>query len=102
MKHITLDYEEQPMSADLNKRMELIRNSAGSIVKHFKGNLYIIQKVVRDCDDATHEIVEYKALYGDTQTWVRDLSDFVAELSDERKTTYSQLYRMQLIKIVKK
>lgn len=102
MKSITLNYTEQPMSTNLEERKELVRKSVGSVVKHFKGNLYIIQKVVRDCEDATHEMVEYKALYGDTQTWVRDLSDFVAELSDERKTAYAQLYRMQLIKIVKK
>ena len=61
--------------------------------KHYKGNLYEVITVARDCEDPQKELVVYKALYdspefGINQVWVRSKEDFLAEITKEGKTVF--------------
>lgn len=54
--------------------------------RHFKGGEYKILCIARDCDDPSHELVVYQALYGDGQVWVRSREEFFSEVSREGYT----------------
>jgi len=50
--------------------------------KHFKGGIYEVIMVARDCEDPEKEVVVYKALYtsedfGFGQVWTRPLEEFI-------------------------
>jgi len=47
--------------------------------QHYKGGLYeVLGTAIQS--DAEEEMVVYKALYGDSQLWVRPLSEFLEEV----------------------
>lgn len=58
--------------------------------KHFKGKMYEVLSVARDCENPKKKLVVYKALYeGDFprgQIWVRQLEDFSGEKEFENGT----------------
>ena len=63
----------------------------GKQYKHYKGNLYEVIAVARDCEDPQRELVVYKALYdspefGPNQVGVRSKEDFLAEIIRDGKT----------------
>ena len=60
--------EQQKMS-EYEKRIPM------GTYRHFKGNLYRVIGIAFDCDDL-HEVVVYKALYGEGRMWVRDAEEF--------------------------
>ena len=68
-----------------------------SIFRHFKGNEYAIYTIAKDCEDL-HDIVVYKALYGDQGTWVRDASVFFSLTDKEKYPNVSQKYRFEKVK----
>lgn len=47
--------------------------------QHYKGGVYEVLGVARFSEDET-EMVVYKALYGDSQLWVRPLAIFLEEV----------------------
>ena len=47
----------------------------GEKYRHFKGNEYEIVAIEKDSETLAPKVV-YKALYGENQVWVRDLSMF--------------------------
>ena len=63
----------------------------GAEYKHYKGNLYKVIAIARDCEDPQKQFVVYKALYnspefGKNQVWVRSKKDFLAEITKDGKT----------------
>ena len=66
------------------------------IYRHYKGNYYIVEDIAQDC--ATLEkLVIYRALYGNSELWVRPLKDFLKEVNKE-----NQKYRFELQQIESK
>ena len=60
--------------------------------KHFKGTLYEVICVARDCENPEKILVVYKALYdsekfGKNQIWIREINDFLGEkeFSEDKK-----------------
>jgi len=49
----------------------------GERYRHFKGGEYEIVSVALNCDDIEQKVVVYRALYGDGNTFVRLLEEFV-------------------------
>lgn len=47
----------------------------GSLWKHFKGNVYIISDIARDCEEPGRFLVVYRSMKGDV--WVRPLENFL-------------------------
>ena len=55
------------------------------IYRHFKGNLYEVLFLAKDCEDES-EVVVYKALYGENQIWVRSAEEFCSTVTRDGKT----------------
>ncbi|MGL5867645.1 DUF1653 domain-containing protein [Clostridium chrysemydis] len=76
--------------------MRDINNLKGKVVRHFKGNLYLI------LDEVTHsesgeKLVLYKALYGDFGMYVRPSNMFLSTVDKEKYPEVLQKYRFQEI-----
>ena len=63
--------------------------------KHFKGKLYIVEDIAKDCE-TLEDIVVYRALYDDKQLWVRKYSDFVSEVDHKKYPDVKQKWRFEL------
>ena len=72
---------------------------AADIVRHFKGNLYVIVGVAKEAtnSDELRDKVIYKRLDGTGNLWVRDLEEFNSEVDHEKYPDVTQKYRFELI-----
>jgi len=69
---------------------------ANQIYRHFKGNLYrIIAQAVHG--KTGEEMVVYQALQGDYRVYVRELSDFMAEVDRKKYPHADQRRRFELV-----
>lgn len=71
----------------------------GDVVKHFKGNKYIIIGIGVEAtnDDEQKQKVIYKRLDGTGNVWIRDLDEFNSEVDHEKYPEVTQKYRFELI-----
>ena len=65
-----------------------------SIYKHFKGGLYIVEAVAKNCDNLK-EMVIYRALYDDNELWVREKEEFLSEVDKDKYPNVKQKYRFE-------
>ena len=72
--------------------MEVIK---GRVYRHYKGDYYIVVDIAVNSDDLTKFVI-YRGLYGDGPLWIREITDFIALLDDEKRIKYNQEYRFQL------
>lgn len=78
--------------------VDRLNSMMGSVVKHFKGNYYLVLGIVSDATNADtgKQMVVYKALYGMGITWVRDIHEFLSEVDKTKYPNASQKYRFEL------
>lgn len=67
------------------------------IYKHFKGNIYMVEDIAKDCE-TLEDIVVYRALYDNKQLWVRKYSDFISEVDHNKYPDVKQKYRFEELK----
>lgn len=60
------------------------------IYKHFKGDLYLVEDIVYNCE-TEEKMIAYRALYGDSRVWVRNYDNFFEEVNKN-----GQKYRFEL------
>lgn len=60
------------------------------IYKHFKGDLYLVEDIVYNCE-TEEKMIAYRALYGDNKVWVRNYDNFFEEVNKN-----GQKYRFEL------
>ena len=67
------------------------------IYKHFKGNIYMVEDIAKDCE-TLEDVVVYRALYDNKQLWVRKYNDFISEVDHNKYPDVKQKYRFEEIK----
>ena len=70
----------------------------GKVVRHFKGDFYLVLGVIIDSETG-RKMVHYKALYEDYLEYARDLEMFMSEVDTEKYPDASQKYRFELVHI---
>lgn len=71
----------------------------GKVVKHFKGDLYLILDVQVTHTETNERMILYKALYGDCKVYVRPASMFIEKCNSEQFYKYRQEYRFELVEL---
>lgn len=71
------------------------------VYRHFKGNYYL---VLDTCihSETNETYVIYRALYGDSELYIREISMFLSEVDKEKYPNALQKYRFEEVKIEKK
>jgi hypothetical protein len=72
------------------------------IYKHFKGNLYLVEDIAIH-SETMEKFVVYRALYGNSELYIRPYNSFLAKVDKIKYPKVSQEYRFELqdIKSVK-
>ncbi|RHW55510.1 DUF1653 domain-containing protein [Clostridium botulinum] len=71
----------------------------GKVVRHFKGDLYIVLDVHVKHTETDERMILYKALYGNCQAYVRPAKMFMEKCTEEQFKKYGQKNRFQLIEL---
>lgn len=71
-----------------------VEDYIGKTVRHFKGNLYLIEDVARH-SETMESLVVYRALYGDCGCYVRPYEMFFEEVPKERENPTGQKLRFE-------
>lgn len=73
---------------------------AADVVKHFKGNLYVIVGIAKEAtnSDELRDKVVYRRLDGTGGLLVRDLDEFNSEVDHEKYPDTTQKFRFELVK----
>lgn len=68
------------------------------VVRHFKGDLYLILGIAQHTETG-EKMVVYRALYGNCELFTRPLNMFIEQCSQEQFEKYGQKYRFEKIEI---
>lgn len=71
-----------------------LRMQPGDVVRHFKGNRYLILCFARD-SETREELVVYRALYGEGGVWVRPMGMFFSPVDRKKYPHAAQTYRFE-------
>lgn len=84
---------------DEDMRLLNIIEWQGKVVKHFKGNFYLILDVHVQHTETNERMIYYKSLYGECKTYIRPAKMFIEKCTIEQYKQYEQQYRFELIEL---
>lgn len=67
---------------------------SGEFYRHFKGNLYQIKMLAKDCN-TNKEVVVYQGMYAPYSCWVRELTEFMSLVDSSKYPDVVQKYRFE-------
>lgn len=65
------------------------------IYKHFKGDLYLVEDIAIH-SETMEKFVVYRALYGDSELYIRSYNSFLSKIDKQKYPKASQEYRFEL------
>ena len=65
------------------------------VYKHFKGDYYIVEDVATH-SETKEKYVVYRALYGNSELYIRPYDMFLSEVDREKYPNVEQKYRLEL------
>lgn len=65
------------------------------IYKHFKGDLYLVEDVAIH-SETMEKYVVYRALYGDSELYIRSYNSFLGKVDKVKYPKVAQEYRFEL------
>ena len=68
----------------------------GQTYRHFKGNVYKILSIAKDCDNLK-KLVVYQDITDEDKIWVRDYNEFISLVDKEKYPDVTQEYRFELV-----
>ena len=68
----------------------------GQLYKHFKGHIYRVIGVAKDCETLREKVV-YENV-DNYDLWIRDKEDFLSYVDKDKYPNVEQIYRFELIK----
>lgn len=83
----------------LFQRLCELREHEGKLVKHFKGNFYLVLGTVTNTE-TDEEMVLYKAMYGKCKKYVRPIDSFLSKVDTEKYPDVKQEYRFEFIDLL--
>lgn len=102
---ITREWYKVKAVTEMRNESFLDRNfRVGNIVRHFKGNLYVIKDIAKDSETGK-SVVVYETLYTDhvangssgKRTWVRPYESFIEKLDKTKYPDATQEYRFEIV-----
>jgi hypothetical protein len=91
-----IDYENL---TDEDCRLLEVIGWKGKIVRHFKGDLYLVLDVHIEHTETGERMILYKALYDDCKVYVRPAKMFIELCTKEQFNKYGQEYRFEAVKL---
>lgn len=79
-------------------RKEVVK---GEFYRHFKGNVYQIREIAKDCETQSAMVV-YQGMYEPYTCWVRSYDEFVEEVDHEKYPDVEQKYRFEKVDFTEK
>lgn len=64
----------------------------GKIVRHFKGDYYLVMDVATHCETGDRFVV-YKALYEENEVYIRPFEDFVGKVDENKYPQFASQFR---------
>lgn len=89
---------EKAILIEKAERKSLIVNSIGKVVRHFKGDLYLIENIAQHTETGDMLVI-YRALYGNCEVYARPLDMFIERVPEGRANPTGQKYRLELVDI---
>ncbi|MPQ44616.1 DUF1653 domain-containing protein [Clostridium tarantellae] len=75
-----------------------INNFRGKIFRHFKGDLYLFEDIVKNSETG-EDMVLYRALYGECGLFVRPLEMFFEKVPIKKVNPTGQIYRFEKFEV---
>lgn len=79
-----------------NEQVSKLEVLKGQVYKHFKGNIYKILLIAKDCTNLK-KLVVYQDMSDENKIWVRDYDEFTSLVDTEKYPNVIQEYRFELI-----
>lgn len=80
-------------------RLGELREHEGKLVKHFKGNFYLVLGTVTNTE-TDEEMVLYKSMHGKCKKYVRPIDSFLSKVDREKYSDAQQEYRLEFVHLL--